>query len=215
MTSRPGLGSCAVLALALVACGRQGAPAPAPGPASETRAAVPPATESDSPSGPESPAAVPVPPPLERIEVQVYFPSADDDVLRTESREIFDTSSPVERAKQILSDLIAGPSGAGALPALPPGTRLRQVFVLPSGVAYADFSEELRDGMAGGSQNEMLAVYAIVNSLVLNVPEISRVGILVNGRPCDTLNGHLDLRRPLPADASFTERPAQDTGEVI
>jgi hypothetical protein len=54
--------------------------------------------------------------------------------------------------------------------------------------------------MGGGSMSEILAVYAIIDSVVLNIAEITRVGILVNGRPLKTLNGHLDLRRALPAD---------------
>ncbi len=53
-------------------------------------------------------------------------------------------------------------------------------------------------GMGGGSSEELLAVYAIVNSVVLNVLEIERVGILVGGEPVQTLNGHIDLTRPLP-----------------
>ena len=87
--------------------------------------------------------------------------------------------------------------------ALPAGTRLRQVFVLDNGVAYLDFSADLREGMGGGSMEELLTVYAIVDSVVLNIAEIDRVGILVNGRPVATLNGHLDLRRPLPPDYSL------------
>ena len=86
--------------------------------------------------------------------------------------------------------------------ALPPATRLRQAYVLDSGVAYLDFSADL-EGIGGGSMEEILAVYAIVNSVVVNIPEVDRVGILVNGRPVATLNGHLDLRRPLPADYSL------------
>lgn len=50
---------------------------------------------------------------------------------------------------------------------------------------------------------EILAVYAIVDSVVINIAEIDRVGILVNGRPVATLNGHLDLRRPLAPDYSL------------
>ena len=53
---------------------------------------------------------------------------------------------------------------------------------------------------------EILAVYSIVNSIVVNIPGVRRVGILVNGRPLATLNGHLDLRRPLPADFSLIEK---------
>ena len=33
--------------------------------------------------------------------------------------------------------------------------------------------------------------------------EVERVGILINGRTVESLNGHLDLRRPLAADWSL------------
>jgi spore germination protein GerM len=90
-----------------------------------------------------------------------------------------------------------------ALRALPPATRLRQAYVLENGVAYLDFSAGLKEGIGGGSMEEILAVYAIVNSIAANVPEVRKVGILVNGRVLATLNGHLDLRRPLPPDYSL------------
>jgi spore germination protein GerM len=183
----------------LVGCGSGGddstpqdtAGAPQAGPADET--AVP------TVEGGEQPAAAP----LELVLVTVYFPSASTDGLQGEHREIFNTS-PVERAKQILSDVIAGPEEAESLPALPSGTRLRQVFVMDSGLAYADFSAQLRDGLSGGSDAELMAVYAIVNSLALNIPEISRVAILIEGQPCESLNGHVDLRHPLAPKPSLT-----------
>jgi len=183
----------------LVGCGSGGddsalqdtAGAPQAGPADET--AVP------TVEGGEQPAAAP----LELVLVTVYFPSASTDGLQGEHREIFNTS-PVERAKQILSDVIAGPEEAESLPALPSGTRLRQVFVMGSGLAYADFSAQLRDGLSGGSDAELMAVYAIVNSLALNIPEISRVAILIEGQPCESLNGHVDLRHPLAPKPSLT-----------
>ena len=112
-------------------------------------------------------------------------------------------ATPGDRAKQIIADLISGPDNDGSLRALPPATRLRQVFVMDNGVAYLDFSAELREEMGGGSMEEILAVYAIVDSVVINIVEVDRVGILVNGRPVATLNGHLDLRRPLAPDYSL------------
>jgi len=87
--------------------------------------------------------------------------------------------------------------------ALPPDTTLRQVYVLDDGTAWVDFSAELRTGIGGGSTAERLAVYAVVDSVVLNVPEIGRVGILIDGNPVTTLNGHLDLRRPLVPDRTL------------
>ena len=68
---------------------------------------------------------------------------------------------------------------------------------MESGLAYADFSAELRGALTGGTDNELHAVYAIVNSLALNIPEISRVTILIEGEPAQALGGHLDLRRPI------------------
>jgi hypothetical protein len=138
--------------------------------------------------------------PMRRASVRVHYPAASGFGLIAEEHEIFETASPVDRAKQILADLISGPFGSSAVRALPEGARLRQVYVLADGIAWIDFSEELRSGMGGGSAQEQLVVYSIVNSLAGNVPEIRRVGLLINGNPIDTLNGHLDLRRPLPPD---------------
>lgn len=141
--------------------------------------------------------------PIRRLNVLIYYPAATEDGLIGEPREIFMTAAPGDRAKQILADLISGPATDSGARALPPGTRLRQVFVLEDGTAYIDFNADLKQGMAGGTTEELLAVYSIVNSVSLNIPEIRRVGILINGRPIDTLNGHLDLRRPLPPNSSI------------
>lgn len=156
-----------------------------------------------NPEGENAPSAEP----LLRTPVTLYFPSAAGDRLVGEAREILMTAFPGDRAKQILSDLISGPTDPSAIPSLPASARVLQVYVLADGVAYADFSAELRTGIEGGSATEILTVYSIVNSLALNVPEISRVGILVEGRPIDTLNGHLDLSRPLPPDRKLLESP--------
>jgi len=139
---------------------------------------------------------------MRRLNVLVYFPSTTGDGLVGEAREIFMTAAPGDRAKQILADLISGPMTETASRALPPGTQLRQVYVLEQGTAYVDLSADFKQGIGGGSTEELFAVYSIINSVALNIPEIRRVGILIEGQPVDTLNGHLDLRRPLPPDPS-------------
>ncbi len=88
-------------------------------------------------------------------------------------------------------------AGKGIHEILDPSTRLRQVYVLNDGTAYLDFSSALTEGIGGGSMKELLTVYAIVDSVAFGVREVHRVGILVNGRPLETMNGHLDLSRPL------------------
>jgi hypothetical protein len=138
--------------------------------------------------------------PLGHRKVRLYFPSASSGELVSESRDIFDSPSPADRAKQILSDLLEGPRSGGAIRVLPRGVRLRQVYVTDGGVAFADFSADLKFAVGGGSMDEVLTVYSIVNSLALNVDEIRKVGILIEGQECETLSGHMDLRRPLPAN---------------
>ena len=54
----------------------------------------------------------------------------------------------------------------------------------------------------------MFTVYSLVNTLTDNLPAISAVQILVDGREVDTLAGHVDLRRPLVRGTRWTERPA-------
>jgi spore germination protein GerM len=179
-------------ALCLAGCSCSGDGGGAAGEAAVTEETVAVSEESESAQAP-----------LPRSTVEIYFPSSEHDGLVGEYREIFEISNPSDRVKQIVADLISGPEGPNALRALPPATRLRQAYVLEDGVAYLDFSAGLTEGIGGGSMEEILAVYAIVNSIVANVPEVRKVGILVNGRVLATLNGHLDLRRPLPPDYSL------------
>jgi hypothetical protein len=208
--SRPappdGLPLLAALVLVLVPACDRGSPAPGP---AEPAAAPPAAHAAISPSYEPPPGAVGPsgedsgPGTIRRQSVVVYYPAAGGDGLIGEPHEIFMTSAPGDRIKQIVADLIAGPGTASALRAVPPGTRLRQVYVLDDGTAFIDFSADLKQGMAGGSTEELLTVYAIIDSVAMNVSEVRRVGILVDGKPIDTLNGHLDLRRPLPPDPSL------------
>jgi len=173
------------------------------GPADEGTAAGSPEGGSAPTAGEGQRAEEPSAAPLPRRNVEIYYPSAVQDGLVGEIHEIFNTAMPGDRAKQIIADLISGPENPDSLRALPPATRLRQVYVLDSGVAYLDFSSDLTEGMGGGSEEEILTVYSVVNSVAINIPEIRRIGILVNGRDITTLNGHLDLRRPLRPDFSL------------
>ena len=200
---RPGASRAAGLALtvaglALLAACRSGPsdPQPAAGPAPDV---VPPASAADDRSGKTDSDLAP----LQQQEVFIYYPAADGDGLIGETHQIFLTATPGDRAKQIVADLISGPTSEAAHRALPPGTQLRQIYVLDNGVAYVDFTADLERGIGGGSMDELLTVYSIVDSVALNIAEIQRVGILINGRPIETLNGHLDLRRPLTPDRSL------------
>jgi hypothetical protein len=106
------------------------------------------------------------------------------------------------RARQV-AEAQLGEAPAPLASPFPDGTRVQAIYLTPTGDAFVDLSLEVSRGHQGGSLDELLTVYALVNALTTNVPEISAVQILVDGREVDTLAGHVDLRRPLPRDMKW------------
>lgn len=155
------------------------------------------------------PPAPPVPaltsPSLEpRRSLRLFFASPSEDSLREEIREVKAAGVIDEEAKAAVIELIKGPRSELLSP-IPAGTRLRQLYIDSRGIAYVDFSAELRDRHPGGSRAELLAVYCIVDTLAYNFREIKRVKILIDGSEIDTLAGHIDLRRPLKPRMYFDD----------
>jgi spore germination protein GerM len=140
-------------------------------------------------------------------EVLLFFQLVDEDALGPESRRILLTDSVIDQAKQIVSELIAGPRQEGLLPTVPDRTTLREVFLDRSGTLYLDLSEEFSDLHPGGSDDEVATIFSIVDSLTYNLPEIKRVRFLIDGEERDTLKDHLDLRRAYLKDMSIVRLP--------
>jgi germination protein M len=134
--------------------------------------------------------------PLQTRSITLYFLSENDNNLHSEKREILDHSSIVHQAIQSIDELLKG-SQNGLLSPLPEGTKLREFFLTKRGVAYVDFSGEIREEHLSGSSAEMGTVFAVVNTLTYNFKSIKRVFILIDGSEKETLAGHIDLSRPL------------------
>lgn len=130
--------------------------------------------------------------------VYLYFQDRKNGVLVAEERLISHEETPVEFAKTILSWLIRGPQ-QGLARTLPAGTSLRALYINDN-TAFVDFSREIRDNYPGGVQTEYLTIVSIANSLILNIPEIKRVKLLIEGRESPTLSGHIDLSQPFSAN---------------
>ncbi len=136
----------------------------------------------------------------EVTEVFLYFGAETDTFLVAEKRTLYGGVDPITLSRHILDALISGPTEKNLVRTLPEGTVCRAFYLTDDGVAYADFSGEIRDRHPGGSEAELMAIYSIVNSLVLNVDEVKKVKILIEGGEADTLAGHIDLRRPFEAN---------------
>jgi spore germination protein GerM len=134
-----------------------------------------------------------------KTDVHLYFTDKENRFLIGEKRVLFPSDDPAGFGRQIIDALIKGPR-EGLMRSIPSGTAVRAIYVTGDGTSYVDFSETIRDNHPGGTQTELMTIFAIVNSLVLNVPEIDAVKILVGGREITTLAGHIDLRFPFKAN---------------
>jgi len=135
--------------------------------------------------------------------VHLYFADAKRPFLVSEERVMIDSGNPAAFARQIVLELINGPAG-GKRATIPEKTRLRSFFLLENGTAVVDFSSQFRKNHPGSCRQEQLTLFSVVNSLVLNVPEIDRVKILIDGAESETLTGHVALEFPLTADMLLT-----------
>lgn len=131
--------------------------------------------------------------------VFLYFCDRKRPYLVAEERVLSHSENPVLFAKTIIEALIKG-SHNGMMRSIPVGTVLKALYITNEKTAYADFSREISDGHPGGSQMEYLSVYSIINSLALNIPEIEKVKILIEGQEIETLAGHIDVRTSLSAN---------------
>jgi germination protein M len=144
---------------------------------------------------------LPTPTPAPEQRVILLF-AGNDGMLHPELRSVPLPEQVHERIRVVMSELLAGPRSVPRLsPSIPYRASLEAVFVDQNGHAYVDLtapSEPLT-----GSSTELMLAYSVVNSIILNCPEVSAVQILFGGHEVDTLTGHLDLSRPLVLNKRF------------
>lgn len=141
----------------------------------------------------------PTPAPEQRI---ILLFTAGDGMLHPELRSVPLPEEVHERIRVVVGELLAGPDNSARLAAVVPyAAQLKAVFVDQNGNAFLDLTappEQLT-----GSSTEIILTYGIVNSVILNCPEISAVQVLFGGHEVPTLTGHLDLSKPLVLNRRF------------
>jgi germination protein M len=143
---------------------------------------------------------------IRRIRVSLFYVSDTGLELVPVRREIAYGATPSEHARHIVEAQIQTPP-PGFASAIPEGTTLRTVYLAPNGVAFVDLGPEIVANHRGGSLDEALAVYAIVNALTTGMDTtVTSVQILINGKQVDTLAGHIDLRQPLTRSLDWIQK---------
>ncbi len=168
---------------------------------------------------PAAPAGAPAAAPERKITATLYYIAEDGMSLVGVQREVPFGEPIAEQARRIVAaQLAAAPPPLAA--AIPDGTTLRGVYVTERECdaaaatcqrdAFVDLSGEARTRHTGGALDELFTIYSIVDAITVNLPAISRVQILVDGKEVDTLAGHVDLRHPLEKNLKWVKTEKED-----
>jgi len=139
-----------------------------------------------------------------KIKARLFYVAESGAKLTSVEQDVPYGEGTAEQAKAIINAQL-GTAAPPAQSAVPAGTSLRALFLTPRGEMFVDLSREIVTAHPGGSLNELLTVYTIVNVLTTNLPVVTAVQVLVDGKEVDTLSGHVDLRGPLLKDLTWVE----------
>jgi len=142
---------------------------------------------------------MPTPTPAPEQQVVLLF-AGGDGRLHPELRSVPLPSQTDQRVRVVVGELLLGPA-SGLAPLFPYPAQVDAVFVDQMGNAYVDLTAPPRP--LEGSHTELILAYGVVDSVLLNCPELRAVQLLFGGREVETLTGHLDLSRPLALNKGF------------
>ena len=137
------------------------------------------------------PVAPPAAGPTEQVTLFVAYDDAG--VLRARTARIPLPAGRQQRAEELLRALVDIYLDKSSPHRLPPGAEVRNVYLVDPGLAIIDVNSAFSDGHRSGILVEELTLTSLLQSLTENVPGISRVRILVDGKSRETLAGHVDI----------------------
>lgn len=141
---------------------------------------------------------------IKSSEVVLYF--SDDQAMNLvgEKRTI---ENPT--AKSIVGELVKGPSAQSEgklIATLPVDLEIIDVQVKEN-IAYVDFKSSATEKISGGSTGEGMALYSIINTLVLHEElGIKKVQFLVEGKNVESIKGHYDVSIPMSEDTEMIKK---------
>ena len=164
-----------------------------------------------APSGTAAAAAAPTAPapPGRKIKAHLYYIADNGMRLTRVERDVPYGEGPVEQAREIVAAQVAAVVDP-LVSAIPTGTTVRALFVTEKGEAFVDLSKEVVTAHPGGTMNELLTIYTIVDAITENLPAVTSVQLLVDGKEVETLAGHVDLRRPLTKNLNYVQEEKEE-----
>lgn len=141
--------------------------------------------------------------PVQEISVNLYFADAEQKNLVKTEKKIPKVEG---MARATIETLLEGPEQvSGLVAAVPSGTQLLDINVKPDEKrCIVDFSQELRNQLAGDRVSEQLAIYSIANTLC-QFDSIEEVEFRIEGQTVTTLTGNYDLSKAVTANISIVK----------
>jgi Sporulation and spore germination len=126
-------------------------------------------------------------------QMTLYLASDEEDSLHSVSIPSALPSDAGERARLALQTLIARYRRPDSPHPLSLGADVQEVYLLDAASAVVNLNAEFADSHRSGIEVEQLSVFSMVLTLKAQLPQLTRVRFLVDGKSRDTLAGHVDL----------------------
>ena len=128
---------------------------------------------------------------------RLYFPAANDRLLPQEA-PVTSARGARARAAGVVAALLAVTPLEPRVAVFPPEVKLGKLLLLEDGTVIVDLrSDPAAEPPQSGSTVELLRIYAVVHTVLRNVPEANWVVLLWNGVQRSSLAGHVDTGHPL------------------
>jgi len=127
----------------------------------------------------------------ERIQVLVAYD--EDQALRWREAQVFLPADRGLRARETLRAVLLQYLQTPSPHPLAHGADIRDVYFIGNDTLVVDTTAQFADGHPSGILLEEMTLASLIETLSANVPGISRVKFLVEGRERETLAGHADL----------------------
>ncbi len=124
-----------------------------------------------------------------KVPVTIFYPGETG--LTKEEKNIAGSALPVKLAESILQEYFGGFKSALK------NTVVRGVYQDRNKILYVDLSDEFRRNFSGDARYEYYLLKSFYLTLATNIPGISDVKLLVEGREIESIGGHMLTLFPL------------------
>lgn len=125
--------------------------------------------------------------------IQVLVAYDEDQALRWRPADVFLPAERGMRARETLRCVMAQYLQSPSPHPLAKGADIKDVYFINNDTMIVDTTAQFADGHPSGILLEEMTLASLIETLTANVPGITKVKFLVDGKERETLAGHADL----------------------